>query len=126
VQSIYAAWARGDFSSIDWAHPDIEFAFVGGPDADRSTGLSGMLEMFRDFLNAWTSYRIEGEEYRELDSGRVLVLTRSHARGKTSGMELTELGGSGANLFELRDGKVARLVLYWTRERAFADLGLAD
>ena len=31
VRSIYAAWERGDRSSVEWAHPEIEYELVGGP-----------------------------------------------------------------------------------------------
>jgi hypothetical protein len=83
-----------------------------------------MIDGFRDFLSAWEAYRIEAEEYRELDGERVLVLTRSRARGKTSGLELGQLGGTGANVFHICGGKVTRLVLDCNREHALADLGL--
>jgi hypothetical protein len=31
-RSIYAAWERGDFRSVDWADPEIKYMSVGGPD----------------------------------------------------------------------------------------------
>ena len=43
-----------------------------------------------------------------------------------SGVEVAESGARGANLFHIRDGLVRRLVLYWDRDRALADLGLEE
>jgi hypothetical protein len=68
---------------------------------------------------------LEAEEYRELDDDRVLVLNREYGRGKTSGLDTSHVGATGANVFYIRDGRVVRLVVYLARESAFADLGLA-
>jgi hypothetical protein len=74
VRSIRAAWELGDFSSAGWAHPDIEFAFEGGPAPGSWTGLAGMAQAMRDFLSTWDEFRSEAGECRELDDDRVLVL----------------------------------------------------
>jgi hypothetical protein len=88
VRSICAAWERGDFSSAEWAHHEIEFVLTGGPVEGSWTGLAGMAEGFRHFLNAWDESRLEADEYREVDDERVLVVVRLCGRGKTSGLEL--------------------------------------
>jgi ketosteroid isomerase-like protein len=79
----------------------------------------------REFLSAWEAFRLEADGFRELDTERVLVLDHRSGRSKTSGLELGQMRTKGARLFHIRDGKVTRLVVYFDRERAFADLGLA-
>ena len=39
-------------------------------------------------------------------------------------MEIGHQGG--VHLFEIHQGKVMRLVFYWERQQAFADLGLEE
>ena len=127
VRSLYAMWERGDFSSAEWAHPEIEFVSVDGPAPGSWTGRAGMAEGWRDFLSAWEEFGIAPDEYLELDHERVLALVHVSGRGKTSGLDLGEMRGKGAAaLFHFSGGKVARLVFYWDRERALADLGLSE
>jgi ketosteroid isomerase-like protein len=83
-----------------------------------------MGSVFRDWLSAWDDWTAKAEEYRELDSGRVLVVTTSRGRGKSSGLGVGQMYAHGANLFHVRNAKVTRLVTYWNRDRALADLGL--
>ena len=51
------------------------------------------------------------------------MLELRRGRGKESGVET---GTKAAALFHIRDGKVTRLVSYWERDHAFADLGLKE
>lgn len=118
VRSISAPWKRGDFSSAEWAHPEIEWEIADGPAPSRRTGLQGMLEGWREFLSAWEDWRVEAEDYRALDGEWVLVLFHFSARGKASAFEMPAAWTKGAGLYRLREGKVVKLVLYWDRERA--------
>ncbi len=124
VRSIYANWERGDFSSAKWAHPDIGFETTGF-DATRSIGVASMADRWREWMSAWEDYRVEADEFRELDGGRVLVHMRHGGRGKLSGVGIEDLK-PGANVFDIRQGTVVRLALYWDREDALTDLDLKD
>jgi ketosteroid isomerase-like protein len=124
VRSLYAAWERGDYRASEWAQPDIEWVIADGPDPGTWVGLSGMAEGFRSSMGVFRDVHAEVERYEELDAERVLVFELRGARGKASGLELGRMRSEGAVLFHVRDGRVARLVFYWDRDRALADLGL--
>jgi ketosteroid isomerase-like protein len=125
VRSIVAAHERGDYGATEWAHPEIEYVIADGPSPGRWRGLAGMAGAVREFLSAWDECRVEADEYRELDDQRVLVLTHRSGRGKTSGLEVGQLRSRAADLFHVRHGKITKLVVYFDRDYALADLGLA-
>ena len=126
VRSIYTMWERGDFTSSEWAHPEIEYVEADGPAPGGSTGLAVMAETFRDWLSTWEEWHVEAEEYRELDGERVLVLFHFSARGKTSGLEVGQIWTKGASLFHLRGGQVTKLVQYLDRAKALEAAGLSE
>src|SRR5207249_92579 len=96
-----------------------------GPDPGEWKGLAGIPEAVRDRLSAWEGFRFTPDEYREIDGERVLVLGHNSGRGRASGIDITRLRSEGAFLLHVRRGKVTRLVRYFDRKRALADLGLA-
>jgi ketosteroid isomerase-like protein len=122
VRSICEAWARGDWSSAEWADPEIEFYVGDGLAPGTWKGQGEMSQAWRDFLRAWTDICFEPEEYREVDGDRVLVLNHFRGRGRMSGVEVGQVAADAACVFEVRDGKVTRLAAYIDREHALADL----
>jgi hypothetical protein len=72
------AFERGDFSSTEWAHPEIDFEAigmitVGGPSPVRSVGVAEMVARQSRLPECMEDLRFEVDEYRELDEDRVLV-----------------------------------------------------
>ena len=59
--------------------------------------------------SAWEDFRIEAEEFRELDDERIFVLDRCSGSGKTSGLDVARMGSEGIGLFHVRDGKVTQV-----------------
>jgi len=126
VRSIYAAWERGEFDSADWAHPEIEYVSIDGPDPGAWTGPDAMAENFRDWLVLWRDFRLIADEYRSVGTEKVIVSDHYSGRGKTSGLDLGQIQGRGAWVFHVRDGKVMRMTRYLDRDRALVDLDIEE
>ena len=109
-----------DWTSVEWADPEIEFVIAGGPDPDSWIGVDGTAEGLRQWLSAWDDYTAEADAFREVEE-RVLAIGQMRGPGKKSGAKVET---DFVNVFDFRDGRVVSLRLYSSRERAFADLGL--
>jgi len=125
VRSIYADWERGDYGRIDWAHPEVELVLVDGPDPGRWRGIVETGDRWRSYLDGWEDLRSTPVEYRTVDSERVLVLAHNSGVARASGIDIGVMGDV-ASVFHVLDGKVTKIVLYFDRDRALADLGLEE
>ncbi len=122
VRGIYESWERGDFSQTSaWAHPEIECVSFGGPITGAFLGPAAIDEGWRALLASLDDATPSAQGYRDIDDERILVLGCLRGREKGTGTPVEQLR---ANLFRIRDGKVVRLIFYWDRARAYADLGL--
>ncbi len=91
VRAICSPWENGDFTSFEWAHPDIEFVWADGPTPGARTGVAAMKDSWREALSAFEQFDVEVDRYVALDGERVLVLMHNSGRGKASGFELGRL-----------------------------------
>jgi ketosteroid isomerase-like protein len=122
VRSIVADWARGDYSSVGWADPEIEFTMAGSFVVTR--GPEAMARRWGEFLSAWQHLATVPEDFIKASGDRVLVLVRFVGRGRTSGIPVEAF--FGGQLFTVREGKIARLATYSDRQEAFEAAGLPD
>ncbi|HEX5224984.1 MAG TPA: nuclear transport factor 2 family protein [Solirubrobacteraceae bacterium] len=101
---------------------DFECVFVRA-DVGRATycGLDGLRAAWLDWLLPWKSYSAGVEDVIDAGDGRVVVLTHDHARPKDSDAEFSF---TGAPVWTVRDGKVARIEFYWNRDEGLKAVGL--
>jgi ketosteroid isomerase-like protein len=107
LQGIYAEWRRGNFETPEVFDPNIEVRWT--PSGIDTFGTTKGLESLREMMGRWfeglQDVRFEPERFVDLDD-QVLVFTRMLARGRASGIEVSDRYGQ---LWTFRDGKVIRL-----------------
>jgi hypothetical protein len=121
VRSIYERWERGDFSSVEWADPEIQYSAPGGVYEGVQRGIEAMGRAWADWLAQFEEFESHAVEYLE-NEDQVVVLTRFGGRGKGSGVPITEI--PGAARFRIREAKVVELGIYTDPDWALRDAGI--
>ena len=112
---------RGDYEGLVQACSEdfeLDFSASRGPLSAVYRGREGAREFWAAFTEPWASLEWETEEIVELDEGRVLTVSPVRARGSESGVEVN---AKGAATWTIRDGEVAEVKLFQTKEEALAD-----
>ena len=123
---MFDAWNAGDVESmIGLYRPDAVFDAsdrIFNPDVYR--GHEELRRFSSEVDRDWERWQVEMESVIELDPERFLVLMRSQARGRASGIELEE--HNSAAIWTIREGLVVHAKLFSDRADAFAAAGIPD
>jgi ketosteroid isomerase-like protein len=119
VQRGFEAFNReGIEGIIPLIHPEFEATtppdLASEPDTYR--GPDGVRRWFQSFDEVMDQIRWDARGFRQVGD-RVVVEFTLRARGKTTGLDF---GQDAVMVWELRDGKAIRLVLYPTLDQALA------
>jgi ketosteroid isomerase-like protein len=120
VRRAFRAFERRDMEAIEeLCTPDVEFDWsrrLLDPVVIR--GYDGLRQFFEEVNGIFDEITFTEEEIIEFGD-EVLVVSTGRFRGRTSGVDVT---ARGANLWTIRDGKLARFRFYQSKEDALEDL----
>jgi ketosteroid isomerase-like protein len=124
VRTLFEPLADPDFETVT-VPGQVPLTGAGAEDPSQPIfhGLEGFVSAFREWLTAWESWVATATEIIDVDENRVLVLLDIKARSKTHQVEMPI---EGANLWTLRDGRLARLELFFDQAEALEAAGLQE
>ncbi|HLM09594.1 MAG TPA: nuclear transport factor 2 family protein [Thermoleophilaceae bacterium] len=97
-------------SALELCHPEIEFfSLMAQLEASPYRGFGGIRRYFRDIEATWDEWRVEVEELRPTQDGRVIIVMSTHMLGKGSRLPFTQ---RVANVWEFKDEKLWRATLH--------------
>lgn len=119
IQAALRAYGeRGVEGMLPYVHPEFSMTTTSEVAAEPDTyeGHEGLRRYFGSFLEIMDEVRIEPTEV-EVRADRVRVEFDLVARGKATGIEVTQ---KGHGIWELEDGLLRRITFYNTAEKARA------
>ena len=118
------AYNRRDFETLEQLnHPEVEVDWSAsrGLQAGVYRGREEVLAFYNSFLGTFDEVKLEPERF--IESGDSVVVPNS---AQIRGRDGIETSARSALVFELRDGRVARICLYQETVEAFAAAGLEE
>jgi uncharacterized protein len=117
-----AAYNRRDYEAIRTLnHPDVQVDWSAsrGLEAGIYRGQEEVIRFYRNFLDTFDEVTIEPDRF--IESGDSVVVPNS---AQVRGRDGIETVARSALVFEIRDGRVARLCLYQEAREALEAVGL--
>ncbi len=87
----------------------------------KHSGFEGLLAIWKEWLEPWSTYRVQEEEIIDLNDGRVVWLGQDVAGTKHGGNEVV-LNSSA--IWRIQSGRVAAVSFFAERERCLEEAGL--
>src|SRR6187397_1429880 len=124
VRRLFEAWNVRDIEGlVGLSDPDCEWRpFRAQLEGMVYRGHEGIREFVRDMDEDWEAFRIDPAEFRRRDQ-RVAVIGHVRALGRGTGVEVDSVAGF---VFELRAGRLARLVSHSDPAAALEAVGLSE
>jgi len=93
------------------------------PDAKTYRGPHAFANAAADWPSQWEDFKLELVELIDVDDERLIAVTRHHGRGAESGIEMDF---TVVYIQTLRDGKLARVDMFFSRAQALEAVGLRE
>jgi ketosteroid isomerase-like protein len=116
---------QGDLALFeDWTTPDLVIVQPPEvPDAKTYEGRAAVAEAWQDWPDQWEDFRLDLIELIDVGDDLVVSETRHRGRGRESGIEMDF---RVFYVHRLREGKLARMEMFFNREQALEAVGLAE
>jgi ketosteroid isomerase-like protein len=120
VRAVVEAFNRADFQgAMEMCTEDVEFDWSRRMiDGEVFRGREETQQFLQGILEIFDEVHIPADELTDLGDGVVLLVGKARFKGRASGLDVE---AAAANLWTVRDGKVARFRFYQTEEEALAD-----
>jgi ketosteroid isomerase-like protein len=106
-------------------HRDLEVQFIARGQKLEGVvyrGLEGLAQAWREWLAAWSSYRLDVDELVDVGD-KVVVFVRVEARTVRDDVLMHHTPGA---IWTIRAGKVASIRFYFDRDEALDSVGLSE